>query len=447
MTPQTTVRASDWPTYVLGNGGFNQNETSINPATVGQLKPHWMAKAKYSIFSQPVVANGMVYWGSRDGIEHATDLNGKQVWAVNLGASHEQCGYSAVSGIADTATVASVVLQGKMSSVVFVAGGDIRLYALDATTGATIWSTSLGKPPGYFLWSSPVVYNGSVYEGLSSLADCPLVQGKFVQMDAATGSITHTFDTAPNGCIGDSVWGSPTIDTAAGAIYFATGNNGPCSTYEAYAFALVKLRVSDLTFIDSWRMPRYERSPDGDFGSTPTLFTATIGGVTKQLVGLVNKNGTFYTFDRTAISLGPLWKVNVACKKCGYDTNTIAPSAWDGKYLYVASKGTTIGGANCPGSLRALNPATGDFIWEHCLTDGGVFGAVTVIPGVAVVSEGSHVVAIATANGRTLFDYASRNDGEIFQGPASIVNGILYIGSVGHNSKEDVYGNLYAFGL
>src|SRR5205823_13544203 len=32
----------------------------------------------------------------------------------------------------------------------------------------------------------------------------------------------------------------------------------------------------------------------------------------------------------------------------------------------------TIGGASCKGSLRAVNPATGKFIWEHCMKQGPV---------------------------------------------------------------------------
>lgn len=442
-TPHTAAPVSvDWSSYLLGNGGYNPNETQINPTTVAHLKLHWTAEAGERVFSQPVVANGIIYWGSGDGIEHATDLDDKQVWTANLGTSRQNCNLKG-SGVFDTATVTSVVIKGKKTLAVFVAGGNAHLYALDAATGATIWSTSLGEPPDTFLWSSPVVYNDSVYEGVSSLDDCPLVQGKFVQMDAATGAITHTFNTVPDDCTGASVWGSPTIDAATGSIYFASGNGLRCNRKtEPYAVALVKLRLSDLSFIDSWRVPRAEEVGDGDFGSTPTLFNATIGGVTKQLVGLVNKNGTYYAFDRTALSQGPLWKVPLRCKDCAYSRDTIAPSAWDGRYLYVATKGTTIGNTDCHGSLRALNPATGASIWEHCLQDGPVFGAVTVVPGVAVVSEGSHIVAMATADGKTLFDYTSSTSGETFLGPASIVNGMLYIGSFGQNS-----GRLLAFGL
>ncbi len=426
-----TVVLADWTTYMAGieRSGFNKNETTINPTTAPQLQLYWSAKSAATIFSQPIVANGMIYWGSWDGFEHATDLSGKQVWKADLGTSRTECTNDV--GVLNTTTVAPTVIEGTPTSVVFVGGGNGHFYALDAGTGGIIWSTALGSSPDNFLWSSPVLYKGSVYEGVSSIADCPLIQGKLVQLDAASGKITHTFDTVPDGCVGASIWGSPTIDATDDSIYFATGNGGPCSQNEPYSETLVKLRASDLSFLDAWSVPRSARISDGDFGSTPTLFEATIGGVVRHMVGLVNKNGLYYAFDRTAIGHGPVWQHAVAGQ------NAIAPSAWDGTHLYVGGQEVTIDGKKCAGSLKALDPATGGPVWEHCLENGGVTGAVTLAPGVAVVSEGPSVLVLATANGQTLFRYTSQT--ERFLGPASIANGILYIGSKN--------GTLYAFGL
>src|SRR5215472_1904541 len=94
-TPKAThkVVSNDWPGYLAGgdHSGINKNETTINPNTAPHLKLHWSAPADNRIFSQPVVYNGLIYWGSGDGLEHATDLSGKQVWTAKLGTSRDVC--------------------------------------------------------------------------------------------------------------------------------------------------------------------------------------------------------------------------------------------------------------------------------------------------------------------------------------------------------------------
>src|SRR5713226_5058164 len=83
----TQVVSEDWSTYLMDNehSGFNKAETIINATTAPALKQHWMYHDKDGISVQPVEANGMIYWGSWDGLEHAMDLKGHQVWATNLG--------------------------------------------------------------------------------------------------------------------------------------------------------------------------------------------------------------------------------------------------------------------------------------------------------------------------------------------------------------------------
>jgi hypothetical protein len=148
---------------------------------------------------------------------------------------------------------------------------------------------------------------------------------------------------------------------------------------------------------------------DSDFGSTPTLFNATIGGVQHLLVGIANKNGTYYAFDRSTINNGPLWRAYIATigGGCGPDCGdgSVSPSARDGSVLYVAGGQTTIGGVSCKGSLRGLSPVTGKFIWEHCLQDGPVLGAVSLVAGVAFVGEGTTLTVVATSDGHTLYTY------------------------------------------
>src|SRR5438552_4411515 len=203
-SPTAYAKSGDWPTYMANNGrsGFNGAETIINQKSAPNLKVHWKILAGGKVTTQPIEANGLVYWGSWDGLEHATNPStSKDVWTANLGQSSASCNHL-MQGVLSSAAVASVSIGGTKTPVVFVGGGNVNLYALNANTGAVIWHISLGTVPDYFLYGSPAVYNGSVYIGVSSHSDCPLIQGQLVQLKASTGAIQHTFNVVPNGCIG-----------------------------------------------------------------------------------------------------------------------------------------------------------------------------------------------------------------------------------------------------
>lgn len=433
--PVPQVVPGDWSSFLLGNNGFNSSETSINVTTAAALQLYWAYHAEGSITAQPVVVNGTIYWGSWDGFEHATNLNGEQVWATNLGITTDTTDgcYPTSAGVASTATVAPLTIGGITTLVVFVGGGDADFYALNAFNGHVIWKTSLGSSPAYFIWSSPVVYNGSIYIGVSSFGDCPAIQGQFVQMSMVDGSIQNVFNVVPDGCVGGSVWGSPTLDPSTGELYIATGNASTCSTTENYAVSVIELHASDLAVAGSWQVPPSQWAIDSDFGSTPTLFTATIGGATLPMVGAINKNGIYYAFTRGAISNGPVWTAQISNA-----VGSIASSAWDGTRLYVAGGNTTINGKFCEGSLRALDLGTGNFIWERCLQDSRVLAAVTVVPGLVVVEQGRFVLRVEATTGKILFEYEDSSKDSIFWAPATISHGMLYVGNMD--------GNLYAFG-
>ncbi len=208
------------------------------------------------------------------------------------------------------------------------------------------------------MWGSPLVANGHVYIGVASLGDCPLTPSGMIELSEATGVIENTFNANPPGCTGSGIWGSPTLDDHTGLIYVDTGNPSPCKATQLYGDAIVALHASDLTAVDSWSVPVAEQIKDGDFGTVPTLFSGTVtpGGTPHQLVGATNKNGTFYVWDRSDLHDGPLARLKVA------DTTqqNISPAAYDGTWLYVASKHTTIAGANGTvtdkGTVRAFNP-------------------------------------------------------------------------------------------
>jgi len=433
--------AGDWPTFLGSNArtGYNGQETAINPTTAPNLKLLWTDKTSGHVSSEPLMVNGVVYWGSWDGLFHATDpTTGKDIWAKNLGQKPGSCGQN--YGFVGSATVASITLNNVVTQAVFVAGGQDNVTALDTSNGNIIWQKNLGTNRAEFLYGSTSVYNGSVYVAVSSFGDCPLIQGQVVQLNAVTGTIQNTFNVVPTGCVGGAVWGSLTIDETTGMLYFGTGNGSPnkCLKIEPLASALVELNAANLSLVASWQLTT-NPSLDYDIGSTPTLFNATIKSVQHAMVGFVSKDGNYYAFDRTNIGAGPLWKATISVGGSGPETGngSISAGSYDGTNLYQAGGITTINGKNCNGSLRAMDPNTGNFIWEMCL-GGPVLGPVVSVPGLVVVGWAKNLYVVNSATGQKLFSYVDTASNAKFWGAATISNGVLYVGSRS--------GNLFAFG-
>ena len=415
----------------LGRSGYYPSETGVTAANVATLKQHWTTTTGGTgSYAQPMVANSMVYWGDWNGVEHATDLTGKDVWTVATGQNVDSSCSPPVAGVSGTATL------GKLGStpVDYFPGGDDNFYAVNALTGAVMWKTNLGTPPADYQWGSPILFNGSIYQPVASFGDCPLVNGRLVQIDAATGAIQHTAFMEKSGCTGGGIWSSPTVDASDGSIYVTTGTPTGCTPNEM-APAIVKLRASDLTVLSSWTVPKSAQVfGDADFGATPTLFTATINGVARSLIGALNKNGIFYAWDRSNLAGGPVWQSTVADPSGS--PRSIASAAWDGTRLYVGAGGTTLNGTTYYGNLSALDPATGAFLWRTGVA-GFMSAGITVVPGVLIEPYGAAGNLLfldpVTGNQIRLLGITQRADGE-----ATVSNGVVYV------SRVD--GNLIALG-
>ncbi len=433
--------------------------SSINTANVSNLFQKWHIAVSAPISDQPIVDNGVVYWGDWSGHMHATSVSGKPLWSTFLGTASNPaaCPYHlATQGIVSSPTVGT--LNGR--NLVWVGGGAGQLVALNASTGAIVWSTRLGKPPEYVTWTSPALYNGSIYEGVASFNDCPDIDGTFDRVDAATGAIQAVYHPrVPTGCVGVGIWSSPAPDPTNNSIYVSTGPayqksdlNKGCAAPDQDA--ILQLDPITLALKSIWQVPPSQQVFDGDFGASPMLFSATIDGTSHQLVGAENKNGIYYALDRDDLEAGPVWSytaenaTTIASKPCG-GVNTISSSAWAGPGSAVVVAGIALKGSSCIGTLGALDPGTGQSEWQVPL-QGAVLGAVTEAPGLVAVGAGSRVDVLSSATGKLLFSYKERakaiKKGGIygapvgwFWGPLSIAGNSLYA------SNQD--GHLRAFSL
>jgi hypothetical protein len=156
------------------------------------------------------------------------------------------------------------------------------------------------------------------------------------------------------------------------------------------------------------------------------------------MVGLADKNGTYFAFDGSNVSAGPVWRdqVTVGGSSPQKGNADISSSAWDGSTLYIAGGNTTIGGKTCNGSVRAVNPTNGNYLWQDCLSN-PVLGSVSGVPGVIEVGAGPSIILLNASTGKMLFTFTDTMKNSYFWGPGSISDGVLYHGNID--------GTFYAF--
>jgi len=124
---------------------WNTSEKVLNGKTVPNLVLLWSystgGTGGYLWTSSPAVANGMVYVGSDDYNVYALNAKtGAKLWSYATGGSMDS---------------SPAVANG----VVYVGSDDNSVYALNAKTGARLWNYATGGS----VKSSPIVANGMVY--------------------------------------------------------------------------------------------------------------------------------------------------------------------------------------------------------------------------------------------------------------------------------------------
>ena len=430
LAPERSV-PGDWPRYCADDAMSGQatGETAITAATAPRLAPVWTAQLPGSVASSPTVVGRSVYVGDWSGQESRVDAaTGTILASVNLGQTlMPQCNPDP-QGI----TSAPAYADGHL----FLAGGDDGFYALDAQTLEILWRRSLGDNSptgGYYAFCSPLIVAGRVLQGISSNCDNPFIPGKLFAMDRKTGELLAQADLVPDSMPGGGVWSSPSVDLQSGQVFVTTASG--VALDDGYAYSIVRLALSDLTILDSWREDPHG-VPDADWGSSPTLFTDPAG---RRLVGAGEKDGYYYAFARGNLAAGPVWRAPVAqggeCPQCG--AGVLSTAAFDGARLYTA------GGIppdwtrpSIVGSVVALDPATGAILWRFVVLEGPVIAPISMANGVVFAAGLHSVVALDAETGTLLWEF---DDPAILYGGVAISRGRIYFG--------DMDGRLYAFGV
>ena len=470
-TAVVAASSTPWPMGGQNISNTRSSSSQINPQNVKQLKVKWTFHTHGDVSATPAVVGGAVYFPDWGGYMNKVDATtGALIWQRTIDS---YIGSAPNSGPNVARTSPAVV-----GNTVYIGDQQLgRLMAINATTGALLWSSYIGGGDSFpIVTQSPVVYNGEVYVGVASAEEnvvafvpnypCCHDRGSFSAVNAKTGHVDWTTYTTVLGYSGAGVWGSTAaIDPGTNTVYIATGNNysvpdaakqcqqnggTPVECLDPGNFVDSVLALDMSTGAITWGSklaPGYDDwnvacifnqynpggcptdpGPDFDFGSGPLLFTTGKG---RKVVGAGQKSGDFWTLDaRTG---------EVLTQTHGGPGATLGGIEWgssvDGKSVYVAEANanftpyTGAGGQTIyAGSWAAINPNTGQVVWQTADPGGYMtLGPTSVANGVVYAgSMTGGMYALDAQNGKILWSF--QGEGASNAG-AAVVDGTVYWGN------------------
>lgn len=462
----------------LTNARFQQLKAAgLTPGDIPRLKLQWAFGYPDAniAWSQPTIAGGRLFVGSQNGTVYSLNAKSGCIYWV----------FSAGGGVRTAPSVGR--MSGKKGYVVYFGDTTATAYALDAMTGAKLWTRKVESHPLARITGAPALYDGRLYVPMSSYEEaqganpdygCCTFRGSITALDASTGDIvwkTYAIPEAPSlrghstkgtelfGPAGGSIWSAPTIDARRGRLYAATGNtySGKVqpNAEAVLAFDLKTGKIlwvtkgepmeSNDVYIGSCNGHEKENpncpeknGPDVDFGTSPVL-TKTPGG--KDLIVIGSKNGLGMAMDPDQNGK-MLWQYRAGQGSIlgGIEWGVAA----DGEKIYFPLSDIL---RPKPGGLHALSPATGERLWyappqpPKCPPGPGCnaaqSAAITVIPGAIFSGANDGVMrAYSTKDGAIIWEYDTNREfqtlngvpahGASMIGPGPVIaGGMLYFNS------------------
>jgi polyvinyl alcohol dehydrogenase (cytochrome) len=382
----------NWGMQVTNTRSVPAEVAALNPADVTALKPRWALKfpGANRTRSQPVLMGSLLLTGSHGGMVYALDSrSGCEVWSFQASAEVR-------TGIA-----AQPWPPGDEQAQPLVYFGDVlgNVYAVEARTGALRWRQRADDHPNATITGSPSLHAGMLYVPVSALEvslavdpyyECCTFRGSVVAYDAATGEQrwkTYTIDepavvqsqnsvgTNMRGPSGAVIWNSPAIDVRRNQLTVGTGENmSSPATLTSDAIIAMDLTTGAINWSfqatpnDVWNVacdsptPQScppEGGPDFDFGAATLLVSLSNG---QELVIGGQKSGLVHALDPDTGEL--IWQTRVG--RGGIQGGIHFGMAAEGDRLYVPISdmldGRTYDDPRRPG-LHALDLKTGTPLW------------------------------------------------------------------------------------
>jgi alcohol dehydrogenase (cytochrome c) len=463
------TKPDEWRTYGHNTQGWRYSELSqIDAGNVARLTPKWIYQVglEHRFETTPLVFDGLMFLAGPSNHSWALDVRtGRPVWhyrrtpptRLNLCCGEVNRGFA--------------VHEDKLFRVTI----EGTLVALDAKSGTVIWETTLADyKKGYSATGAPLVVKNMVLTGIAGaefgtrgFVDAYDVKtGKrvwrfyTVPADGEPGSETWSGDSWARG--GASTWITGTYDPELNLVYWGTGNPGPDMDGDVrrgdnlYSCSVVALDAD--TGELKWH---YQFTPhdvhDWDAISDPVLVDLTVDGRQVKALIQANRNGFFYTLDRTngrvlkakaytkvtwaeridekgrpvlIAGQDPTEEGNLACPGLGggHNWQATAYSQQTGLYYFSSSEhcqlfyktkqefvagewyqaSTVEGPQKSPGSgsIVAVDPTTGETKWRFNMVSTPSAGILATAGGLVFTGDPQgYVIAFDARTGKVLWKF------------------------------------------
>lgn len=365
----------------------------------------WTHRSNNEITGYPIVSDGCVFVGSSTGNNAAGQHLPGWVFALNADTGDVVWQTQVEGGVYSTVAVADEIVYAFVSRI-----SSPYVVALDQDSGQILWETVVDRQPGADAVSSPIVYDGMVWVGVSGTAaeieEGPRTafQGSSVLLATdsshgyAPGQIIRKIWTIPepdqlDGYAGGAQWGTIAIDPVTHMGYSGTGNPFNYDKEHPNTNAVLKLDLDwdsptfgtvvgsykgdveeyfpDLTGNDSALCEETEQvsgffvfglecvNLDLDFGIHPNIFT---DGQGRRIVAAGQKSGVLHFID--AETMGPVNTVLLGVPSAV--GGIVSSAAYDGTNLY--------GGHTIGGYLWSVDATTHQTRWVTPTADGVHWG-------------------------------------------------------------------------
>ena len=376
---------------------INNEATQFSKADLKDLKLKWSFAYPHAnrARSQPSFAGGSLMVGSQDGT----------VYSLNAETGCIRWTFQATAEVRTGMTLTTWEAGEKPENPPMAYFADIlaRAYGVNVVTGELVWSTRVDGHPNAVATAQPTLFEGIVYQPVSSLEvvpatdpkyECCKFRGSVVALNGQTGELVWKTETITEplretglnsagtmnyGPSGAPIWNTPTVDPKRRLIYAGTGENysSPAddSSDAIIAFSIDTGKVvwkQQTTAGDAWNVacvpqnpfkancPK-EVGPDVDFAAATILLTEG----ERDILVAGQKSGVAFGINPDDGSI--IWETHVG--RGGTHTGGIHfGMATNGKLLFVPI-GDDDDGVNPmelanPG-IYGLDPYTGEIKWSQ----------------------------------------------------------------------------------